>query len=466
MKIKFRNPRVFTFLLTLLLLCGVANQAWAYKVTYHILTLPIDNDIYHMDGSEGVFAGKRLEAIRVVVNNATKLGLPAEYRSPLAKEFRLYPNDKVIKNAAVAMYQYAEKNKSRYYSIEAGNVGDSLHWGADVTGDMDIYVTYQYDDSKGVDLSGATEYNLTMSGGFWGFNRGRNNRIAVFKEDLNLVNNDALVNEDFTQFEYTKDNKIPNTNISTYWQSNDNKNTKTAVAGQFHFIFKFEGSDPYNIIIGTTYNKDYTYIEKHGSENSFRYKWYKGSHLFRPSSDGTGFFMSSDDHKKYITPGNKYDPTITPTHEPSSGYYKSKGKDDLTYGTFALLNSTSASGGYVFMVSRFINTDGDLSTPSDYKTAKYNYLIRDGNYNNLTYSSMTLSDASKNYSTDSKIYRVQNYVYKVKKHITNEVLSVPVRLSEYIANGNPINVVPEALKRKYANFTGAYKEEGLICHIC
>ena len=40
MKIKFRHTRIFTFLLTLLLLGGAANEAWAVK--YHILTLPFD----------------------------------------------------------------------------------------------------------------------------------------------------------------------------------------------------------------------------------------------------------------------------------------------------------------------------------------------------------------------------------------------------------------------------------------
>ena len=53
-----------------------------------------------------------------------------------------------------------------------------------------------------------------MSGGFGGFNRGRNNRIAAFKEDLNLVQNNHLVSEDFSQFAYTNDNKIPGTNSS------------------------------------------------------------------------------------------------------------------------------------------------------------------------------------------------------------------------------------------------------------
>lgn len=36
------NRYIAYFLLTLLLLGGAVDEAWAYKVTYHVLTLPID----------------------------------------------------------------------------------------------------------------------------------------------------------------------------------------------------------------------------------------------------------------------------------------------------------------------------------------------------------------------------------------------------------------------------------------
>ena len=115
MKIQFRHTRVFTFLLTLLLLCGVANQAWAYKVTYHILTLPIDNDIYHM---KDVFHGKRLEAVRVVVDKVTTLPeLPDAYKSPLVTEnsFKYYASSNVNKSAnAENMYDYAGTKNNSY----------------------------------------------------------------------------------------------------------------------------------------------------------------------------------------------------------------------------------------------------------------------------------------------------------------------------------------------------------------
>ena len=459
MKIKFRHNRVFTFLLTLLLLGGMVNEARAYKVTYHILTLPIDNNVYHMDGSGNVINGKRLEAIRVVDNNATTVNLPDAYKSPLAKEFKYYASTDITSHDAVAMYNYSEKNKSHYYEINANptNIG-----GNTVSSNMEVYVTYEYDASKGIKLDGSEGYNLTMSGGLIAFNRGRNNRLAVIKEELGLVQNKDLTSEDFAQLPTDdKNNVIPGTKIATYWQSNDNKNTKSYVAGQFHFIFKFEGSDPYNIIISTTYDRDYAYIEKHGNENSHRYKWYKGSRLFRPTSE-KGFFMASDDHKEYTKTGTTYnsDPMTDLTYTDRSGYFKTKSSSDLTYNTFALLNnSNTPSDGYVFMVSNFVNGDGNISTPGDYKSAKYNFLTRDGDFNNLTYGSMTLSDATKNYSTDEKIYRVQNYVYKVTKKISGTVLSEKVRASEYFLGENLVDFIPDALRRKYVTYK-AYSDAG------
>ena len=440
----------------------MGNEAWAaYKVIYHILTLPIDNSIYHMNGSENVLNGKRLEAVRVVDNNATKVNLPEAYKSPLAKNFKYYESTNVTKYDAVTMYN-STKNKSCYYTITAEDAGHNIE-NADVTDDIDVYVTYEYDDSKGIALDGSAEYNLTIGDGFLAFNRGRNNRVAVFRKSLGIVDEEALASEDFVQFAYTKDNKISGTNISTYWQSNDNKNTKESVAGQFHFRFKFEGSDPYNIIIGTAYNKDYTYIEKHGSESKLYYKWYKGSHLFQPN-DKSGFFLASDDHKAYTKIGTAYDPNPNadlPYDESKTGYFKSKGSSELTYNTFALLNNSDKNG-YVFMVSRFVDADGDLSTPGDYKSASYNFLVPDNNYNNLIYALKTLSVASQNYSTDEKIYQVKEYVFKVKTPLTGTVLSQVVTVSEYFLNDNPKDYVPDALKRKYVEFKGAYKETGLI----
>ncbi|MBE6258775.1 MAG: hypothetical protein E7103_12610, partial [Prevotella sp.] len=439
---------------TLLLLGGMGNEAWAaYKVTYHILTKPIDNSIYHLAND---FSGKRLEAVRVVDNNATTVELPAAFKSPLATNFKYYQSgDNVTKSpTAVEMYSYNARNKSYYYSIE--NVADSITRASySITGNIDVYVTYDYDTSKGIMLDGSVNYNIPISDGFLAFNRGRNNRLAVIPKSANRVSEADLVSEDFVKIDVSN---IPGTNINPYWSSN--KNPRDNVGGQFHFMFQFVGSDPYNILIRTAYNKNYTYIEQHGSENYLRYKYYKDSYLYWPNSEGAGFFLASDDHKEYTQVSTGYDPepkeSISSTDK--TGYFRTKG-GDLVYNSFAILNNTSSTG-YVFMISRYINNSGDLNTPGDYHSATYNFLTRDGNYNNLKSESKTLKVVSENYSTDEKIYLVNSYVFKVKKKISNEVLSVPVSVSEYFTSGNPIDFVPDELKRKYVTFTGAYKEEG------
>ena len=149
-------------------------------------------------------------------------------------------------------------------------------------------------------------------------------------------------------------------------------------------------------------------------------------------------------------------------YEDLSGYYKSKGKDDLTYNTFALLNSTSESGGYVFMVSRFVNSSGDLSDPSD---NKYNFLIRDNNYNNLTYASKTLAEASASYSTDQKIYPIRNVNFKVVTPF-GSTITESVKLSDYTIDHDDISVdaIPDELNRKYINYTGRFYSDAALTH--
>ena len=459
--------RIYT-LFILLCFGGITNEAWAYKVTYHILTLPIDNDIYHMADD---FDDKRLEAVRVIVDPATKVELPAEYKSPLAKNFRYYlSGTNVTKYDAIYSYD-SKKNKSCYYTItDENDVIDIATY--TVTTNIDVYVTYEYDDSKGILLDGNASYNLPISGGFVALNRGRNNRLAVISESLNIVTAEHLVSEDFVQLPTDdKNNVIPGTKIGTFWTGN--LNDKADVAGQYHFLFKFEGSDPYNILIGTAYNKDYTYIETHAGESTV-YKWYKGSHLFKPSSDGN-CFMASDDHKKYTRVAtkvnNKYPkpyPTDATNDPTKTGYFHNKGASDVTYNSFILLNSTSADGGYIFMVSRPVNNDGDLNDPKATKNnPTYTFLVRDGNYNNLTFASKTLAEASKDYSTDKKIYPLRNVNFKVKtpfyaiEATSAHIVTAAAQLSQYTIDNDDIDAdfIPAELRRKYCNFPGTFRDK-------
>lgn len=452
----------------LLIAGGAMNSVWGIKAYYHILTLPIntteENNTYHLNDD---FNGYRLEALRVMVDKAQTVELPAAYKSPLAKNFKYYYDDgtNVTKAAAIEMYNFSTKNKALRYAIAGAAVETTEKTPITSTKDVHIYVTYDYDATKGIDLGGTEKYNIPISGGFLALNRGRNNRLAIFREDLGIVSAEDLVSEDFVKYEYEND-KIPGTNISTYW-ANGNQNDKAEVAGQFHFLFKFEGSDPYNILIGTAYNKDSTYIESHNGE-SLLYKWYKGSHLLRPTDDNN-FFMASDDHKQYTkvatkTAGKYPKPNPTdPTYDDTkTGYFHNKGAS-LVYNTFAILNNTDENG-YIFMVSRFINDKGDLANPADYRSASYNFLIRDDNYNNLAYASKTLAQASASYSTDKKIYPIRDVTFKVKtpfysladeEHKADHIVTAAAKLSQYTIDNDDIDAsfIPDELRRKYCTFT-------------
>lgn len=450
-----RNVRHIALILTMLLLGGIANEAWAYKVTYHILTKPIDNNIYHLADD---FSGKRLEAFRVVDANATgetKIGLPEAFKSPLAKNFRYYLKGSNVTKSASAekMYNYSATNKSYHYTI--GNEADSITRASySITGNIDVYVTYEYNaDNTIYKLDGSKDYNLSMSGGFLAFNRGRNNRVAIIPENSGRVSAEDLASDDFVNIDVSK---ISGTNITNYW--NGNPNPRDQVAGQFHFKFQFVGEDPYNILIRTAYNKNYTYIEKHGSESALYYKYYKNSYLYWPSSDGSGFFLASDDHTQYTQESTGYDPnekeSITST--PNTGYFKSKG-GDLTYNSFALLYNTTENG-YVFMITRYIDKNGDISTPADYHTASYRFLTRDNNYNNLKSESKTLANVSENYSTDDETYIVNTYSFKVKTPFNNTI-SVDKEWSDASLSLSIMEHYPEGLKRKYVNIEGFYSDQ-------
>ena len=111
MKIQIRH---IALIFALLLLGSMANEAWAgYKVTYHILTLPMD----HTKGTANTNAsydGWRTEAIKVEVANASTIQLEAHFKSPLAKNFTYYPASVITKDAtARQIYQY--RNNNKYY---------------------------------------------------------------------------------------------------------------------------------------------------------------------------------------------------------------------------------------------------------------------------------------------------------------------------------------------------------------
>lgn len=447
-----KQIRHIALILTMLLLGGMANEAWAagYKVTYHILTLPIYQNQenpqfrydYHMDAA---FEGKRLEAFRYVDNNATTIKLPDIYKSPLAKDFKYYyDGDNIVKTAAAPLYSDNTATKSWSYSITNENA--VVDENTTVTKNLDIYVTYKYDDSKDIKLDGSVKYNITMSGGYMALNRGRNNRLAVIPE--NLVSSEQLASEDFV---YVDVSSVKD--ITTYWATN-NKNKRADVESQFLFLFKYEGEDPYNIVIASAYDKNTTYIEKHNDRESQLYKWYKDSHLFGKNTTSDNLFLASDDHKKYLT---AYDANLSsnPTEiasESKPGYFHTMW-DNVIWNSYALLKSTT-TGGYVYMVTRTVNGRGDISAPSD---NKYNFLRHEKN-NNVRFGTMTLEGASTSYSSDEDMYDIRTYSFKVKTPFNNTI-SVDKEWSDASLSQSIMEHFPDELRRKYVTIEGLYSDQ-------
>lgn len=441
--------RIFTLLL-LMLAGGTANEAWAAKVTYHILTLPIDNTIYNMKSGVN---GKRLEAVKIIVDNQTTVELPAHYKSPLAENFTYYEPKDITGHGASAesLYDGVASRKGVLYTVKASPT--PVAEGAAITGSTaEYYVVYTYKTSNTIaKLDGTVNYNIGVKGkGFLSLNRGRNNRPAVIPTAK--VDAVMLASEDFS---YVAN---PGNGIGTYWSSGDNKNIQADVESQFFFWFKFVGQDPYNIIIRTSYNRDITFIEKNEGTTNFVYKWYKGAALMA-KGDGN-VYLASDDHKQYTTEwvGGGANPT-NPASVTNTGYFHG---NDCTWGSVALLNNTSGDG-YVLLGTRTVDGNGAVPTPGN--DNKYNYLTFNGS-NNMNFKKNTAADATKNHTIDG-IYPLKKVTFKVvtpfyKVSATDDhIVSAPTEwVSQYTVDNEDIDTkyLPTSLLRKYCTYTGFYRD--------
>ena len=443
-------------LLTLLLLGGAVNKAWATDVTYHILTLPIDNDIYHMKDE---ISGKRLEAFKVTVTGQSRLELPAAYKSPLVGSFTYYAAADVTQSgSAVKLFDATNNsNSAYYYTINGG--ASAVSEGTSLSGaKADYYVVYTYNASNTIaQLNGSVKYNIKAIGydnkgkevekGFFAYNRGRNNRPAVLPKGK--VDPEMLASEDFMKVD------VSGTSVSPYWSSGDNKNKQAITGSKFHFMFEFIGNDPYNIIIRTAYAKDTTYIEKNdNSNNEFVYKYYKEGSLFSNGTANT--YFASDEHRHYNYPYNSSLPD-NPTNltegsgtgwDARTGYYH--GQKGTIWNSFALLKNSEST--YLFMATRTVGGDG--STPAS------PYFLKEANTcNNLVINQVTPDNATNNLTIEG-LYPVKKLTFKVVTPFGN-VISVEDQVSQYTVDNNDIETkyLPDALKRKYCEFNGKFYKD-------
>lgn len=440
----------------LLLLGGMANDAWAYKITYHILTLPMTSE--RPGNTMSDYYGWRMEALRVIVDNVTTLQeLPAHFQSPLAENFKYYANASVTKDGtARSIYANHTKNKYFLYKITGEdtptNEDDVLPMsiGDPITSHCDIYVTYDYKVSNTIaKLDGSEKYIIGIHGGFLAYNKGRNNRLASIPKKYDgeyIVDGESLCSDDFNKINLSG----KGTGITTWW--NGNKTPQATADSYFHFMFKYVGSDPYNITIKTAYEGDDVYYEKWGSDPSEMKRYYKEGTVFSTQKITTDqLLIASDDNKKYTIQWNSSSPIH---YDDMPGYYRNI--DGHLWNSFALLNNTK-NDGYVYIGTRCVDGNGNISNPSN---NQYYYLYFKSN-NELMFGLMNAADATTKSSVDKKMYDVFTYTFHVTTPFGHELSAEKNWPEPYMDVEILPKHVPTSLLRKYCSIVGFYKDAAL-----
>ncbi|MBQ7511102.1 MAG: hypothetical protein IJT53_09420 [Prevotella sp.] len=395
--------------LILILLGGMANEAWA-TVTYHILTLPLNSST---NNTQDTYNGKRLEALRCTSNDLT-VGLPEDYKSPLATGFTYYAASDVIKSDSRQKI-YANNNTSfDTYTIAVSPT--ALSEGDDIADGSDIYVTYTYNSSNTIaDLTGATEYNIQIGDRFLAFNGDRGNRPGSILKTA--VTASQLVSDEFTY-------------ITNGVNNNHN----------FFFKWKFLGSDPYNIVVATAYTGSGTY-----DEGSQKKKKYAESSLYAQLSTGGSVnkvWLSNETDRQWSN-SVAGESTLKP------GFYRSM---NPVFTSFVLLNHKTEN---YTLVSSVVNTNGNNWQPN--ASGQYMHLMNNTNID----PEVLIKDATD--ADQIQFWPIETYTFKVRTPLTSTDVSATGKLSSYTRVNEPTkqimtSEVPSSLRRKYCSFTYFYKE--------
>ncbi len=454
--------RIFVLLL-MLLAGGTINEAWAKKVTYHILTLPFDVRKY--DDSENFRTNIRVEALQCTSEEAT-VGLPDQFKSPLAKNFKYWGS---ATGTFSQLYDTGHNTKiinTKYWIYTT--LSDEITNPAETSSDAytDIYVTYDYDDENGIiDLNGEKSYNLAFTNGgkekYICFNRSRNNRIASALGSG--LTGDQLASDDFV---------VPvNDKKQLGWNW-----SKWGPQGLL-LRFKFIGEDPYNITIMTSYDGPELHITDAitNVDGTGTIKPYAGSVLMsKVNATSMWFDVSNNRHykissgitdyakwteEKYAACWKAYYVDATTNaerYDAWDGFYRN---ESPTLNAFAFLNHPTS--GYMFVGSKMNQGTGNSPTiyqpnsSGQYYTYYDNYDNDGGGRSQPYFKAQSLSDA-----LSFKFNVVQEYTFHVTTHGSETPLSTTKKWSDAELNERIIDHIPNALKRKYVSFT-AYSDPGL-----
>ena len=468
-----------TLVLTALLLIagGMANHITAKKVTYHILTKPFT--VRNYNNTADFHPNIRVEALQCISEEAT-VGLPDQFKSPLAKNFKYWANatctyDKLYDsghNTKIMTVKYY------IYQCSGGNayecLSNEITPGTSVDAYTDIYVTYDYindGETSGykngmVELDGVTKYNLSITSGstkkFLAYNRSRNNRVAN-------ANAAALSGEHLSSEDFVLPQEGTGTNQLGFYYSG------WGPKGLF-FGFKLEGEDPYNISIVTSYEGEELHItDKAAGDNTGTIKPYAGSSLFGKLTNTQMWFDASNNKHYKVESGytaasdytpEKYAECKTKYYNTSPearfdtwvGYYRN---ETPTLNSYALLSN--AKGGYMLVASKANQGTGGTAPTINQPNSSNEYYTYYDAYdkdNNKVRSQPYFKQQALSSAYSTNIYEIKTYTINLKTHSTGTTLSTTMKWSDALLSENPVNHIPDALKRKYVTYS-AYKDAAL-----
>lgn len=479
MKKYIRNS---VLIFALLLLGGMANEAWAKKITYHILTKPFTVRNYNNTGD--FHSNIRVEALQCTSEEST-IGLPAQFKSPLATNFqywktatstydKLYDSGSGSKIITTKLYIY-QCTAENSYACLSGEIENPGTTSSDADGiPDDIYVTYDYiGDNDTLNLNETTPYNVSLiSSGkqkFMCYNRSRNNRVA--NAVAGALSGEHLASDDFVIPEEGTGNNQLGFNYG-----------KWGPIGVF-LGFKFGGQDPYNFTIVTSYAGNELHITDKitNVDNTGTIKPYAGSTLMAKVGNNSLWFDCSNNRHyklpsgisdagkwtaaKYAECKNTFEKaTDAQRYDTWVGFYR---YESPTMNTFALLPNLNASG-YIIVGSKMNQGDGNSKTPTinqpnasnQYYTYFDNYDNNESGANGKKRSQPYFKLQAFSSALPINFHQIRTYTLKVKTHGSGTTLTQTMKWSDAKASEQIVKHVPDALNRKYVTFTKAYTDEG------
>ncbi len=494
-KTRLHIIRIFALQLLLLMAGGMLNEAWG-RITYHILSLPFDT--YQRDGTnniEGSTVSKFQSNVRVEAlccwGNDQYVGLPNEYKSPLIGDanYHYYLAEHITKSdKPQKLYGYT--NSTYYFYTINGSVDNAdnssnyLAPGTEMTGDVDIYVTYTYNPndagaSMHMDLSAtrnytgdgllssSQEYNIRLKDRMLVLNQNRQNRPGAVKDGF--YTEEDLHSDDFRWIEAGGLNNV---------------------GGYRFFKFQFGGNDPYNVTIYTAYNKPTTLrtkdknnvaFELNGNQSDYDkyigkgknvYKEYRGASFFAKLKDGVvdgnNMWLSSEADLQWtdlmsegaakkdnatikVVPGYFKGPSDHDYNKSISNYYEMS----PIFNSFAILNHSSGTG-YVLAASKMNvgNSDKGVNNWQPRSSdGAIQFLDYDGNGNNVKLTYKAPADVSSIVP-----YEVKKYILRVVTPFNNNI-DATIEWSDKDENDEiTVSMIPESLRRKYVGYTGFFAD--------